>query len=106
MLIRKKTACRKNSNNALGGKPERVGKIDFQDKDSITKIFEDAEHKYSSYDYEVCMAIARDGGVWETQGLAGSVHPEQIGTMENGTTLKGAYICIIIIRLIRSEQKI
>lgn len=82
----------KNSNNALGGKPERVGKIDFQDKDSITKILEDAEHKYSSYDYEVCMAITRDGGVWETQGLAGSVHPEQIETMENGTTLKGAYM--------------
>lgn len=82
----------KNSNNALGGKPERVGKVDFQDKDSITKILEDAEHKYSSYDYEVCMAITRDGGVWETQGLAGSVHPEQIETMENGTTLKGAYM--------------
>lgn len=82
----------KNSDDALGGKPEVIDKIDFGNKDAIAKTLDNAERKYSSLNYEVCCAVTKDGRVWETKGLAGSVHPEQIETMENGTTLKGAYM--------------
>ncbi|MFR1518139.1 MAG: minor capsid protein [Clostridia bacterium] len=82
----------KNSDDAFGGKPEVIDKIDFGNKDVIAKTLDDAEHKYSSLDYEVCCTVTKDGRVWETKELTGSVHPEQIETIENGVLLKGSYL--------------
>lgn len=64
--------------SSIPGVPEKIGEVDFSDKDAVIRVLESGERDALTLETEVNYTVTSDGSVWRVPGDKSSVNPSAI----------------------------